>query len=142
MRIPFATLLPVVVSLTTWVASAHHDGGAPLEARGSVGGRSTPTPAGLAHLKARDWMDRLNTRDLEIVGDILERREVLAEFSTRDLIDELSDRLERRGNIISKKKTYKCPYCGRTYDTFDQAKACATLPAILGGCKVAQAVRL
>ncbi|KAJ2935508.1 hypothetical protein H1R20_g1584, partial [Candolleomyces eurysporus] len=122
MRISFATLLPVVVSLTTWVASAHHDGG--------------------AHLEARDWMDGLNTRDLEIVGDILERREVLAEFSTRDLIDELSDRLERRGNIISKRKTYKCPYCGRTYDTFDQAKACATLPAILGGCKVAQAVKL
>ncbi|KAJ2928347.1 hypothetical protein H1R20_g8767, partial [Candolleomyces eurysporus] len=121
MRVSFSTLLSVIVSLTAWVASAHHDGGAPLE--------------------ARDWMDGLSTRDLEIVGDILERREVLAEFSTRDLIDELSDRLERRGNIISKKKTYKCPYCGTKYDTAEKAKACATLPAILGGCKVAGAVR-
>ena len=68
-------------------------------------------------------MDDLSTRDLEIVGNILERREVLAEFSTRDLIDELSDRLERRGNIISKKKTYGCPYCGKQYATFDEVRS-------------------
>ena len=70
-------------------------------------------------------MDGLSTRDPEMVGDILERREVLAEFSTRDLIDELSDRLERRGNIISKKKkkTYKCSYCGTDYDTFDKVSS-------------------
>ncbi|KAJ2930859.1 hypothetical protein H1R20_g6224, partial [Candolleomyces eurysporus] len=121
MRVSFATLLPVVVSLTAWVASAHRDGGAPLE--------------------ARDWMDGLSTRDLESVGEILERREVLADFSTRDLIDELSDRLERRGNLISKKKTYKCPYCGTKYSTAQQAKDCATKSAFEGGCRVTGAVR-
>ena len=69
-------------------------------------------------------MDGLSTRDLEIVGNILERREVLAEFSTRDLIDELSDRLERRGNSNSKKKkTYGCPYCGKQYATFDEVRS-------------------
>ncbi|KAJ2928329.1 hypothetical protein H1R20_g8748, partial [Candolleomyces eurysporus] len=117
MRISFATLLPVVVSLTAWVASAHYDGGAPLE--------------------ARSWMDGLSTRELQI----LERREVLSEFSARDLVDELSDRLERRGNNNSKNKGYTCPYCGKKYDTFEKAKACATQPAILGGCKVAGAVK-
>ncbi|KAJ2918790.1 hypothetical protein MD484_g1577, partial [Candolleomyces efflorescens] len=121
MRVSFVTLLPLVVSLSAWAASAHrYDGGAPLE--------------------ARDWMDGLSTRDLEI----LERREVLADFTSRDLIEELSDRLERRGNSNSsskKKKTFGCPYCGKQYDTFDKAKACATLPAILGGCKVAGAVK-
>ncbi|RXW17395.1 hypothetical protein EST38_g8459 [Candolleomyces aberdarensis] len=83
MRVSFATLLPVVVSLTAWVAAAHRDGGAPLE--------------------ARDWMDGLNTRDLEMAGNILEQREVLAEFSTRDLVDELSNRLalERRAFFAS-----------------------------------------
>ncbi|KAJ3519118.1 hypothetical protein NMY22_g13344 [Coprinellus aureogranulatus] len=53
----------------------------------------------------------------------LERREFLEELSTRELIDELADRLERRGNTISKAKElvkgkkYGCPYCGAKYDT-------------------------
>ncbi|KAJ2935509.1 hypothetical protein H1R20_g1585, partial [Candolleomyces eurysporus] len=68
MRISFATLLPVVVSLTAWVASAHR-------------------------VEARDRMDGLSTRDPQIVGDILERRELLAQFSTRDIIDALIDRV-------------------------------------------------
>jgi hypothetical protein len=66
-------------------------------------------------------MDDLTIRDLEYVRDILERREVLAEFSIRDLIDELTDRLEHRGNGESKPKTFGCPYCGRQYKTFDDA---------------------
>lgn len=45
------------------------------------------------------------------------RSDVLADFSTRELVSELSERLERRGNIISKKKTYQCPYCGKKYPT-------------------------
>jgi hypothetical protein len=45
------------------------------------------------------------------------RSEILADFTTRELVTELSDRLERRGGIISKPKTYKCVYCGRKYDT-------------------------
>lgn len=80
----------------------------------------------------------------------------------------MTDRLERRGNTISKakeavkpKKKYGCPYCGAKYDTpelvrllvedYDdgncvlignsKAKACATKPQILGGCKVMGAVR-
>ena len=45
-------------------------------------------------------------------------------MTTRELIDELTDRLERRGNTGSKikeaikpKKKYGCPYCGAKYDT-------------------------
>jgi protein-arginine kinase activator protein McsA len=66
-------------------------------------------------------MDGLSTRDFEI----LERREVLSDFTSRDLIEELSDRLERRGNSNSskKKKTYGCPYCGKQYDTFDKVSS-------------------
>jgi hypothetical protein len=65
-------------------------------------------------------MDELTTRDLDYVSAVLERREVLAEISTRDLVDELSGRLERRG--ILKKKTYGCPYCGKQYPTFDEVR--------------------
>jgi 5-methylcytosine-specific restriction endonuclease McrA len=49
------------------------------------------------------------------------RSEILADFTTRELVTELSDRLERRGNVVSK-KTYKCVYCGKKYDT--AAKVC------------------
>lgn len=59
----------------------------------------------------------MHTRDIDYVADILERREVLSEISTRDLVDELQDRLERRGGGLSKPKTYKCPYCGTKYNT-------------------------
>ncbi|KAJ2928184.1 hypothetical protein H1R20_g8900, partial [Candolleomyces eurysporus] len=121
MRVSFATLLPLVATLTAWVATAHvHDGTTPLE--------------------AREWVDELNARDLDFVSEVLERREVLSEFSTRDLVDELRDRLERRGNIISK-PSFKCPYCGTKYSTAQAAKDCATKPRILGGCKVGNAVR-
>ncbi|KAJ2930862.1 hypothetical protein H1R20_g6221, partial [Candolleomyces eurysporus] len=100
MRVPFATLVPLVLSLSAWVATAHVDGDSTLE--------------------ARDWVDELNTRDLDYVTDILERREVLSEISTRDLVDELRDRLERRGGKPSKPKTYGCPYCGKKYPSFDE----------------------
>ena len=66
-------------------------------------------------------MDELNSRDLDFVSEVLERREVLAEFSTRDLVDELRDRLERRGGIISK-PSFKCPYCGTKYPTEKQVR--------------------
>jgi hypothetical protein len=46
------------------------------------------------------------------------RSEVLSDFSTRELVDELSDRLERRGSLPSKlKKTYGCVICGKKYPT-------------------------
>ncbi|KAJ2917909.1 hypothetical protein MD484_g2492, partial [Candolleomyces efflorescens] len=120
MRVSFATLLPLVATLTAWVASANVAESNPLE--------------------AREWVDELNTRDLDFVSEVLERREVLSEFSTRDLVDEVRDRLERRGQIISK-PSFKCPYCGTKYSTAKAAKDCATKPRILGGCKVGNAVR-
>ena len=49
------------------------------------------------------------------------RSEILADFTTRELVTELSDRLERRGQTISK-KSFKCVYCGKKYDT--AAKVC------------------
>ena len=74
-----------------------------------------------AELDAREWVDELTTRDLDFVNAVLERREILSEISTRELIDELSDRLESRG--LTKKKTYGCPYCGRQYPTFDEVRS-------------------
>ncbi|KAJ2928333.1 hypothetical protein H1R20_g8765, partial [Candolleomyces eurysporus] len=95
MRVSFATLIPVVVSLTAWATSAHRAGGAPIE--------------------ARDWMDGLSTRDLQIVGDILERRELLAQFSTRDIINALIDRVGPKKAAASKTnlKKDKCPSYGK-----------------------------
>ncbi|TEB33330.1 hypothetical protein FA13DRAFT_1568465, partial [Coprinellus micaceus] len=57
----------------------------------------------------------------ELVNELAQferRSEVLSDFSTRELVDELSDRLERRGNLPSKlKKTYGCVICGKKYPT-------------------------
>ncbi|KAF5335687.1 hypothetical protein D9611_009565 [Ephemerocybe angulata] len=73
MRLSLITLLPIAISLASF-ASAHHD--QTNEAREDVG--------------------TLSSRGL---GDefALERREVLEDIATRDLLDELEDRLARRG---------------------------------------------
>ncbi|KAH9479945.1 hypothetical protein JR316_0008542 [Psilocybe cubensis] len=84
--------------------------------------------------EARDYIDELAARDL--VLDYHARSSLLAELDTRELVEELENRLQRRGpkppglkpskvsrkvkgvggNIVSKDK-YKCPYCGSEWDT-------------------------
>ncbi|KAF5310464.1 hypothetical protein D9611_012259 [Ephemerocybe angulata] len=59
-------------------------------------------------LHAREYVDELSVRD---VGD------ALADISTRDLMSELSERLERRERI------HKCPLCPSMFmvvNTFDE----------------------
>ncbi|KAF8157971.1 hypothetical protein B0H34DRAFT_436877 [Crassisporium funariophilum] len=58
-----------------------------------------------ATLQARELIDGLATRG------------ILSEYSTRDLADELNERLQRRGSGNSV-PSFKCPYCGSTYATF------------------------
>ncbi|CAA7266165.1 unnamed protein product [Cyclocybe aegerita] len=77
-------------------------------------------------LEARQWLDDLSAR--ELVLDYHARSGVLEEFSTRELIDELQGRLERRGQGHSKPKPpppYVCPYCGAKYNTAKEAKDCS-----------------
>ncbi|KAF5335341.1 hypothetical protein D9611_011738 [Ephemerocybe angulata] len=52
-------------------------------------------------LHAREYVDDLSVRD---IGD------ALADISTRDLISELSERLERRGGEL-----LQCPHCFRRF---------------------------
>ncbi|KAF6752586.1 hypothetical protein DFP72DRAFT_1171472 [Ephemerocybe angulata] len=118
MRVSAFTLISIVASLATYVA-AHSP-------------EST--------YDARELVDEFATRDLEAFDYALERREILADLTTRDLIDELSDRLARRGGGNSKEKGFKCPYCGKVYQNEADAKHCATNPQMLGGCKVNGAV--
>ncbi|KAF6746485.1 hypothetical protein DFP72DRAFT_1076336 [Ephemerocybe angulata] len=75
MRLSFITLLPIALSLASF-ASAHRD-----------------------HTnEAREYVDDLSSRGF---GDYtLERREVLEDIATRDLLDELEDRLARRGRFL------------------------------------------
>ncbi|KAF6750999.1 hypothetical protein DFP72DRAFT_1172615 [Ephemerocybe angulata] len=75
MRVSAFTLISIVASLATYVAA--------------YSSKSAYT--------ARELVDEFATRDLEAFDYALERREILADLSTRNLIDELSDRLERRG---------------------------------------------
>ncbi|KAF6750278.1 hypothetical protein DFP72DRAFT_1139944 [Ephemerocybe angulata] len=59
-------------------------------------------------LSAREYLDELSVPSLE-------RRELLEDLTTRELIDELSDRLDRR-------QKFKCPYinvgCHKEFDTW------------------------
>ncbi|KAF6759206.1 hypothetical protein DFP72DRAFT_1102452 [Ephemerocybe angulata] len=75
MRVSAFTLISVAASLATYVAASS---------------KST--------YDARELLDEFATRDLEAFDYALERREIIADLSTRDLIDELSDRLERRAD--------------------------------------------
>ncbi|KAF6744394.1 hypothetical protein DFP72DRAFT_83008 [Ephemerocybe angulata] len=116
MRVSAFTLISIVASLATYVA-AHSE----------------------STYDARELVDEFATRNLEAFDYALERREILDDLSTRDLIDELSDRLERRAGE-KLQKGFKCPYCGKNYKNEADAKHCATNPQMLGGCKVNNAV--
>ncbi|KAF6746483.1 hypothetical protein DFP72DRAFT_1076334 [Ephemerocybe angulata] len=75
MRLSFITLLPIALSLASF-ANAYHD-----------------------HAKeARKYVDDLSSRGFDDYP--LERREVLEDIATCDLLDELKDRLARRGRFM------------------------------------------
>ncbi|KAF6751862.1 hypothetical protein DFP72DRAFT_1135088 [Ephemerocybe angulata] len=78
MRVSLITLLPIAISLASF-ASAHHDN------------------------EARKYVDNLSSRGFD--DYTLEHREVLEDIATRDLLDELEDRLARRGRHV-------CPVAG------------------------------
>ncbi|KAF5340012.1 hypothetical protein D9611_012337 [Ephemerocybe angulata] len=65
-----------------------------------------------AELDARD-VDFLATREFDAA---LERREILADLSTRDLVDALSDRLSSRSDYI-------CKYCDAVFTDKEKWKA-------------------
>jgi hypothetical protein len=68
-------------------------------------------------------VDNLYGRSYDVYSAALERREVLNDMSTRELLEELEDRLERR----QKRKpatTYTCSGCGASYATAAARDAC------------------
>ncbi|KAF6741701.1 hypothetical protein DFP72DRAFT_1180069 [Ephemerocybe angulata] len=83
--------------------------------------------------------------DARAIDDVLERREILDGLSTRELVNELSarldDRLSRRGP--DKKQpgkrglgfrhdpVYKCPGCGRTFATEAEVSNDHIIPGLL-----------
>ncbi|KAF6750997.1 hypothetical protein DFP72DRAFT_1138508 [Ephemerocybe angulata] len=100
MRVPAFIFISIAASLATYVAAY------------------TPESS----YDARELVDEFVTRDLDAYA--LERRELLADLSTRALISELQERLERRGDEKERKKLQKgftCPYCTRRHQTFDQS---------------------
>ncbi|KAF6744556.1 hypothetical protein DFP72DRAFT_1078402 [Ephemerocybe angulata] len=79
-----------------------------------------PTVVALASY-VQGHYDEFDARDTREIQSLLRRSEImeeLAEISTRDLIDELSSRLEARG-------MYPCKKCGRNWKSGGDAKACA-----------------
>ncbi|KAJ2926279.1 hypothetical protein H1R20_g10811, partial [Candolleomyces eurysporus] len=118
MRFSLVALLPVVISLSTFVA-AHSD----------------------HSLEARE-IDGLSARDIEkIYFDNLERRDLLSEFTTRELLDELIERAPAgqpgagnggggnggggNGGGGNGGGTFTCPYCGTVFTTAAGATQCA-----------------
>ncbi|KAF6742256.1 hypothetical protein DFP72DRAFT_69483 [Ephemerocybe angulata] len=88
MRVSILSLLPFALALASF-ANAHVD---------------------YDHsLSARDYLDELSVASLE-------RRELLGDLTTRELIEELSERLDRRGG-----QTFTCPYtdtgCTKVFTT-------------------------
>ncbi|KAF6749381.1 hypothetical protein DFP72DRAFT_541816 [Ephemerocybe angulata] len=92
MRVSAFALISVAASLATYVAAYSSE----------------------STYDARELLDEFATRDLEAFDYALERREIIADLSTRDLIDELSDRLERRADKPLKLlKANACGFCGK-----------------------------
>jgi DNA-directed RNA polymerase subunit RPC12/RpoP len=77
-------------------------------------------------------VDALNAR--EAVNDFHARSVLIEDLTTRELVDELNERLARRGNIVSKPKTYQCPYCGSKYPTAAQVKRHSLFIRRFGDC--------
>ncbi|KAJ2916688.1 hypothetical protein MD484_g3698, partial [Candolleomyces efflorescens] len=99
MRFHFLTLLPVILSLATW-ASAENPGDQVLE--------------------AREMVDDVLTRSYDHYSALLERREALSDLSTRELLEELEDRLEARKDPP---RPFVCG-CGLAYSTQAAKNAC------------------
>ncbi|EDR01360.1 ectomycorrhizas-regulated small secreted protein [Laccaria bicolor S238N-H82] len=97
-----ASLLPFVALIASIAVAAHGD---------------------YNEFEAREFVDALNAR--EAVEEFHARSVLIEDLTTRELVDELNERLARRGNLISKPKTYQCPYCGSKYPTAAQAKDCS-----------------
>ncbi|KAF6749181.1 hypothetical protein DFP72DRAFT_1168729 [Ephemerocybe angulata] len=55
---------------------------------------------------ARDYLDELTT---------LDRREILADIATRDLVAEVAGRLEARSSHLDPNPRYKCNRCNKTF---------------------------
>ncbi|KAJ3514552.1 hypothetical protein NMY22_g14695 [Coprinellus aureogranulatus] len=107
MRVNFG-LIPIAIAAYGWVVSAQEF-------------------ASNDFFEARELVDEFTKFE--------RRSDILSDFTTRELVDELSDRLERRGQKPTKPKTYKCVYCGRAYPTFEQAKFCGSNSVLTGGCR-------
>ena len=76
--------------------------------------------------EAREMVDGLNARAVEnAYYDQLERRELLSDFTTRELLEELVERgpPSRKG---SGGASYTCIYCGAVFNT--AAAVCILLP--------------
>ncbi|KAF6763189.1 hypothetical protein DFP72DRAFT_1060365 [Ephemerocybe angulata] len=102
MRLTFVKAIPIVVALASYVQGHVQD-----------------HKASSAH-HARELVDDLSLRG---VSDILRREEVadaLTDISTRDLMEELSDRLEARSRFAG----WPCRVCGLHYRSILGANAC------------------
>ncbi|KAF5334452.1 hypothetical protein D9611_014479 [Ephemerocybe angulata] len=94
MRFNILLLAPTIVALATYV-QGHYD-----------------------EFDARDLVDELSVRNLLRRSEIMDD---LAEISTRDLITELSSRLEARGGGGSK-PVYNCWLCNKEFSNKDDAR--------------------
>ncbi|KAF5334449.1 hypothetical protein D9611_014470 [Ephemerocybe angulata] len=104
MRFNVLVLVPTVVALASYV-QGHYD-----------------------EFDARDLVDELSTREIQGLLRRSEIMEELAEISTRDLIHELSSRLEARGGNNSK-PIYHCWSCNVGYEDENDARRCHMTPA-------------
>ncbi|KAF5329879.1 hypothetical protein D9611_013419 [Ephemerocybe angulata] len=103
MRFNILVLVPTVVALASYV-QGHYD-----------------------QFDARDLVDELSTREIQSLLRRSEIMEELAEISTRNLIYELSSRLEARGGGASK-PVFHCFHCHKKFPTAAGAANCCITP--------------
>ncbi|KAF6746584.1 hypothetical protein DFP72DRAFT_855288 [Ephemerocybe angulata] len=107
MRVSFIHLLTALGALASLANAYHDDVGAPLPYKVATNAHiQVIYPYPQYTFAARDNLDELTTFD---------RREILADITTRDLLAELAGRLEARSGDRDPYPQFKCLACGATF---------------------------
>ncbi|KAF6745876.1 hypothetical protein DFP72DRAFT_642455 [Ephemerocybe angulata] len=120
MRLPLLAALPVALSLLSFTAAftdhEHVRIMNPHDSHISAFSTDQPGPFAPQSLDAREDVEAVATREL------------LTNLSTRDLLAELTERLERRGPGGLRVTSYRCTHCGQWILAKNKRRSCPRSP--------------